>query len=62
MCHHTHHAEKEQKSTTIPKMISGMAPCTKETKVNISELVNGVYLLKVTNDEGRVASRRIIKM
>ncbi|WP_299680919.1 InlB B-repeat-containing protein [uncultured Tenacibaculum sp.] len=34
---------------------------TKERKMNLSSLVNGIYILKVTNSEGRVASRRIIK-
>ncbi|CAL2094886.1 InlB B-repeat-containing protein [Tenacibaculum sp. 190524A05c] len=34
---------------------------TKESKIDVSNLVNGVYILKVTDSEGRVASRRIIK-
>ncbi|WP_299714898.1 InlB B-repeat-containing protein [uncultured Tenacibaculum sp.] len=34
---------------------------TKEKKMNLSSLVSGIYILKVTNSEGRVASRRIIK-
>ena len=34
---------------------------TKERKMNLSSLVNGIYILKVTNSKGRVASRRIIK-
>ncbi|CAL2093767.1 putative repeat protein (TIGR02543 family)/predicted secreted protein (Por secretion system target) [Tenacibaculum sp. 190524A05c] len=34
---------------------------TKESKIDVSNLVNGIYILKVTDSEGRVASRRIIK-
>lgn len=34
---------------------------TEEKKMNLSSLVSGIYILKVTNSEGRIASRRIIK-
>ncbi|WP_231970259.1 InlB B-repeat-containing protein [Tenacibaculum jejuense] len=34
---------------------------SKERKINLSSLVSGIYILKVTNLEGRVASKRIIK-
>ncbi|AUC14452.1 hypothetical protein BTO06_04520 [Tenacibaculum sp. SZ-18] len=54
--------EYQIKKVVIYSLLGKKVIETKETKVNISELVNGVYLLMVTNEEGRVASRRIIKM
>ncbi len=54
--------EYQIKKVVIYSLLGKKVIETKEAKVNISELVNGVYLLKVTNEEGRVASRRIIKM
>ncbi|CAL2075260.1 InlB B-repeat-containing protein [Tenacibaculum sp. 190524A05c] len=34
---------------------------TKELKIDLSNLVKGIYVLKITNSDGRIATRRIIK-
>ncbi|CAM1345224.1 conserved hypothetical protein [Tenacibaculum amylolyticum] len=51
----------EIKSIVVYNLLGKKVREGKETTINLSGLVNGLYMFKITDVEGRVASRKIIK-